>query len=569
MEQIIKFINSLNPAQRAVIIGGFSILFVFLIGLLIYSNVKANDAKLNYTIASNLTKNQVMLASNELENSGIPFGIVGNGNSLTLRTSKANVNIAKIKLVTSEAIVSKHTGWEIFDKSSLGTTNFENNVKYLRATEGELGRSLESLNAILSATVKIAIAKQSVFTQRKTEPTASAILNIKDGTPLSAKQIMGIKNFIASSIPKLNVQNIKLINQNGSLLEQNEQSTNNEKYLSHEIYKKKLEKNFEEKIITLLEPFIGVGKIVAIVSVSLDYTNQLIEQEVYEPEGTIRSQENTESTNLTEDKKNTVGGLPGVQNNIENPDAQSNGNAKIKSSSENAKNITNYEISKKIIHQKDNAFAKINRLTAAVTFDSSSMENIEKKDDFLKNIKSIVEESIGVDAKRGDLVSIKSFKFLISDGKNNDGENSDGMDSEISNAATKSLFLEFGEYIQYILSAILFFIFYKKFISNNEIKLANSEGNIDGEEGSQAVGVSNENFDYEEFNPSVEKNKLKNKIRKQLLSNIDGLDPETLAKYEVLLEELENEINNTPEAMANMIEMLLNEGDSKLKNAKG
>ncbi|HFU75636.1 MAG TPA: flagellar M-ring protein FliF, partial [Arcobacter sp.] len=189
MDQLIKFINNLNAAQRAVIIGSFSLLFIFLIGLLIYSNMKANDEKLNYTIATSLTKNQVMMASNELEASGIPFSIIGSGNNLTLRTNKDNINIAKIKLVTSQTITSKHTGWEIFDKSSLGTTNFENNVKLLRATEGELARSLESLNGIISASVKIARPKESVFTQKKTDPSASAVLSLRQGVALTQKQI--------------------------------------------------------------------------------------------------------------------------------------------------------------------------------------------------------------------------------------------------------------------------------------------------------------------------------------------------------------------------------------------
>jgi len=563
MEQIFKFINSLNPAQRAVIMGGFSLLFVFLIGLLVYSNMKASDAKLNYTIASNLTKNQIMLASNELETAGIPFAIIGSGDSLTLRTSKSNVNIAKIKLVTSEAIVSKHTGWEIFDKSSLGTTNFENNVKFLRATEGELGRSLESLNNILSATVKIAIPKQSVFTQRKTEPTASAILNLRDGASLTSKQISGIKNFISSAIPKLKNKNIKLINQHGTLLEQDEQSAQSEKISSHEKYKSKVEKGFENKIITLLEPFIGQGRIVARVSVSLDYTNQQIEQEIFEPEGTIRSQETTESTAQAEDKKKQEAGVPGVQSNIQNPD-EKDGEIKSKSSNENAKNITNFEISKKIIHQKDNSFARIKRISAAVTFDSAVMDSIDKKDEFIDSIRAIVEESIGVNVDRGDLVSIKSFKFLISD-SNATSENVSNLDSSVSNAATKSLISDFGEYIQYLISAILLFIFYKKFIANNDISFSADSSDVNT---SEKVGVSDESFDYEDFNPTVSQNNLKNKVRKQLLSNIEGLDPETLAQYEVLLEELENEINNTPEGIAGMIEMLLGEGDSKLRGEK-
>jgi len=84
MEQIFSFINKLNTAQRAVIIGGFALLFVFLMGLLVYSNIKAKDEQFNFIIASHLTKNQVMLASNELDAAGIPYSVIGNGENLTL-----------------------------------------------------------------------------------------------------------------------------------------------------------------------------------------------------------------------------------------------------------------------------------------------------------------------------------------------------------------------------------------------------------------------------------------------------------------------------------------------------
>ena len=230
MDQLLKFVNNLNAAQRAVIIGGFSILFVLLVGLLVYSSLKAEDKKLNYTIASNLTKSEVMLASDELEASGIQFAVSGTGNSLTLKTSKEFINIAKIKLVTSEAATSKHVGWEIFEKSSLGTTNFENKVKYLRALEGELSRSLESLSGVLKANVKIAIPKDTIFTEKKSDTTASIMVSLKPGVFLTQKQIEGIKNFIASAIPDLKHENIQLIDQDGSLMQQSEEDANNKLY---------------------------------------------------------------------------------------------------------------------------------------------------------------------------------------------------------------------------------------------------------------------------------------------------------------------------------------------------
>ncbi len=554
MDQIFKFINNLNAGQRAVIIGGFSILFVFLIGLLIYSNMKANDEKLNYTIATNLTKNQIMLASNELEAAGIPFSILGNGDNLTLKTNKENVNIAKIKLVTSESVTNKHTGWEIFDKSSLGSTNFENNVKYLRATEGELSRSLEALYGVISANVKIAIPKDTVFVEKKVDPTASAVLNLKPGITLTAKQIEGIKNFIASAVPNLKPENIKLIDQDGSILEKNEEDMDNLKYQSHEKYKKKLEADYEEKIIALLEPFIGVNRIIAKVTVSLDFKNQLVEQEIFDPEGTIRSQQTTESTSNKEEKDAAKAGVPGVQSNIQNPN-EDNALTKSKASAEETKNTVNYEISKKVIKEKDNAFAKVDKIQAAVTFDSSVLDKATDKAAFLAQMKSIVESGIGINTTRGDNVSVEAFKFLIAD------ENGTATEDSLGGMAAKTLLQEYGEYIQYLISAILLFVFYKKFIASNGIELVGGSSAAAKEK----VGVADEDFDYESFNPNVEKNKLKNKIRNQILGSIDGLDKETIAQYEVLVEELDTQINNHPGDIAKMIELLLTEGDKKLK----
>ena len=459
MEQIFKFINNLNTAQRAVIIGGFSILFLFLIGLLIYSNIKSKDEELNYTIASSLTKAQVILASTELDASSIPYAIIGSGNNLTLRTNKNNINIAKIKLVTSDASTAKHTGWEIFDKSSLGTTNFENKVKYLRALEGELARSLESISGILSANVKIAIPKESVFTQRKIDPTASAVLNLREGTTLSQRQVEGIKSFIASSIPKLKIENIKLINQNGSLLESNPESIENLKYIEHEKYKTKLENDYENKIKDLLLPFLGDQRIVAKVSIELDFTKKIINEEIYEPEGTIRSQQTTEIAAKSDAQEPQKGGVPGAESNIEDPENE-NKLKTTKTSKEEAKNVTNYEISKKIISEKNNAYAGISNITAAVTFDSAVLEKVENKEEFINSLNSIVQVAIGYQEKRGDSVTVKSFKFIGLQPFGSENENTASEeDGGLSLLTTQTMIKEYSNYIQYLIAMILLFVF--------------------------------------------------------------------------------------------------------------
>jgi flagellar M-ring protein FliF len=572
MDQLLKFINNLNTAQRAVVIGGFSLLFILLVGLLVYSSIKAEDKKLNYTIAANLTKSQVMLASDELEASGIQFAVIGTGNNLTLKTSKEFINIAKIKLVTSEAATSKHVGWEIFEKSSLGTTNFENKVKYLRALEGELSRSLEALTGVLRANVKIAIPKDTIFTEKKNDTTASAMVSLKPGAFLTQKQIDGIKNFIASAVPDLKEENIQLIDQDGTLLQLSADDLNNQKSTTQNKYKENLEEDYSKKVVALLEPFVGVGRVVAKVTISLDFVKKDVEEEIYNPEGSIRSQQVVENTSNSQGMPSDTGGVAGVDNNIQTP-ATGTGNNNIASNSEGTNTVTNYEISKKIITQKDNNYTNIKRITAAVTFDSSVLKDVTNKDEFISSLESIVQDTIGYDKVRGDKITVKDFKFIGVKPIDQIGQTLDENGNVIvmDNASVdttsmiKSILKEFSEYIQYLIAGILLFIFYKKFIASNEVVIL-------GDGTKQNVDINDENLvkdmltDYEnEFDSTTAQGRLKSKVKSQILNNIDGLDEESAAKYEVFIEELDREINNNPLEIARMIELLLNEGSTSFK----
>lgn len=515
-----------------------------------------------------------MLASDELEASGIDFAVIGTGNNLTLKTSKEFINIAKIKLVTSEAATSKHVGWEIFEKSSLGTTNFENKVKYLRALEGELSRSLESLTGVLRASVKIAIPKDTIFTERKTEPTASAVLSLKPGIFLTQKQIDGIKNFIASAVSDLKEENIRLIDQDGSLLQKSPDDMASQKSFSQNKYKQKLEDDYEKKIVEVLEPFVGAGRVVARVTVALDFIMQDIQEEIYEPEGTIRAQQIIENTSSSTGTGSSSGGVAGVDNNIQTPGAGA-GNGNSSSSSEGTNTVTNYEISKKIIKQKDNNYSRIKRITAGVSFDSSVLKDVEDKDEFLRSIESIVQDTIGYELKRGDKVTVRSFKFLgvqpIGSVNQKVDENGnvivEGSESSVDTLAmVKSILKEFSEYFQYLIAAILLFVFYKKFIVNHEVViLGDKKGAKPGEEGDDGL-VDDMLADYEDsFDSQAAQGRLKSKVKSQILNNIEGLDEESAAKYEVLIEELDKEINNNPAEIAKMVELLLAEGDDNFK----
>ena len=352
-------------------------------------------------------------------------------------------------------------------------------------------------------------------------------------------------------------ENIKLINQNGSLLENSEEDIESLKYIQHEKYKNKLEVDYENKIKDLLANVLGGNRMSAKVSIELDFTKQEISQEIYDPEGTIRSQQTTEIASQSDAQEPKPGGVPGVQSNIEDPEAQ-NSMKTTKASSEEAKNVTNYEISKKIINQKNNAYASIANITAAVTFDSKILEKIENKEEFLAGLNAIVQEAIGYKEKRGDRVTVKAFKYLEVDEKANQAQQEE---SSLNVSNVQNMFKEYEQYIQYLIAMILLFIFYKKFIANNEIVLM-------GENKTANTNVMDDDFDFNEFDGADARSKLKAKVKSQILNNLDGLDQEEAAKYEVLIEQIDKAVSDNPQDIAQMIKMLLQEGDGKFK-AKG
>ncbi|MDX4057144.1 flagellar basal-body MS-ring/collar protein FliF [Aliarcobacter skirrowii] len=570
LDQLIKFINNFNKAQKMAIFGGIGLLALLIIGFLIFTTVKSKEKQYNYIIASNLTQADVMRATEELEGAGIDFIVTGSGSDLTLRTTQQFVNIAKIKLVTSEASSNKHVGWEIFEKSTIGTTNFENKVKYLRALEGELSRSLESLSSVLKADVKIAIPKETIFTEKRAQTTASAVITLKQGLFLTQKQIDGIKNFIASAVPELKNENIQLIDSEGNLLELSTEDINRQQSTVQTKFKDKVEEDYEKKIISLLEPVVGFGRVVAKVNVVLDFVKKDIEEEIYSPEGTIRSQQVIESASDSTGLPNDMQ-VVGVDNNIQPPQIASDGN-KLSSSSESSNTVTNYEISRKIISQKDSNFSNIRRVTASVTFDSTVLENHPQKDLFLANLQSLVEDAIGFDKNRGDKVSVKDFKFLTLKSYDANGQALDefgnviGGQNEYFDASTiKTILDEYKDYIQYLIIGIILFIFYRRFVSNSELVIL-------GEGKKEELSIDDEDLVKDmlaglddELDQNTAQGRLKSKVKSQILNNIDGLDEESAAKYEVFIEELDREINNNPADIARMIELLLSEGNVNFK----
>ena len=208
-----------------------------------------------------------------------------------------------------------------------------------------------------------------------------------------------------------------------------------------------------------------------------------------------------------------------------------------------------------------------------MTFDSSILKDIPNKDEFIASLESVVQDTIGYDKVRGDKITVRDFKFIgvkpIEQVTQTVDENGNavivGEESTDTISMIKSILKDFSEYIQYIIAAILLLIFYRKFIANNEVVII-GDGTKKKVDGYDENLVKDMLSDYEnEFDASTAQGRLKSKVKSQILNNIDGLDEESAARYEVFIEELDREINNNPLEIARMIELLLNEGSVTFK----
>ena len=459
-KQIIAFFNKLNKQQKYIIIGSI-VAVIAIIAFLIVFNTTSSKPKNNYAILfENLKPQDAALIVQYLDKHNIPYVIPQDG---VIEVPRNEVAKLRLDIAAQGLPKSSTVGFELFDKNSFGATAFEERIKYLRALEGELERTIDSIDAVESAKVNIAIPKQSVFVSKQTPPTASVLIKLKPNMILTPKQIQGIKYLVASAVPRLKPENVKIVDQYGNPLGENDELTQNNELLKTEmIYKKRLEQGLENKIVNLLAPIVGgKNKVVAKVNVDIDFSQVKSKSTIYDPNNVVRSEQTIE-VNKIGMKPKPVGGVPGAVSNIGPVQGLKNNN--IVEKYNKSETTTNYEISTTIKDVKE-PFAKIRRITAAVVVDGHYKKDKNGKIKYipltkieLANIENLVKNAIGFDPKRGDSVTVTSFEFANS-----------GINSNVSKTGMimQKVSMYLGPIlpiIKYLILAIILFVFYKKVI---------------------------------------------------------------------------------------------------------
>ena len=360
----------------------------------------------------------------QLSQMNIPYKNADGG---TILVPADKVHEARLKLASQGLPKGSIVGFEILESQKFGLTQFQEQLNYQRGLEGELARSIQTLAPVAAARVHLALPKASGFLRDKEPPTASVLLQLHPGQTLDRSQVAGIVHLVASSVPELNIKNVSVVDQHGSLLAS--QSDGVAGLNSSQLdYLAQVESTTIKRIEDILEPIVGRGNVRAQVTADVDFSNVESEDETFKPnqgpdKAAIRSQSSTESS-----QPGGAGaqGVPGALSNQppapatapitgQQPPLNPAAAAAVAGGNSHKESVTNYEIDKNI-KRTHTASGQIRRLTAAVVVNNKPAEGgqgagtpWDAKE--IENLQALVRQAMGYTEQRGDSLNLVNAAF--------------------------------------------------------------------------------------------------------------------------------------------------------------
>ncbi len=359
---------------------------------------------------SNLSSDDLGTISTQLKERKIKFKIAV-GETAVLVPAK-DVFDLRIQLASEGLPRGGGVGFEIFDKTTLGMSEFIQKLNLMRATTGELTRTINSLDVVDSARVHIAAPKKSVFLEDERKTTASVVLKLK--RHISQGQVQGIVHLVASSVEGLNPEDVTIVDTKGSILASGEERSTIAHLTASQLdFKQNVANIIENRILSMLGNVLGREKITAKVSADVDFKQTEQTEEIFDPDSqVVRSEQRNEESNVG---STPVGGIVGATAN------QPGGTAGQSAPGGPAKNeklneTINYEINK-IIKRTINPVGEIKKLSVAVMIDGTYDKNnkyVPRTAEEMQQYKKIVERAVGYDEDRGDEIEVVNVAFDIS-----------------------------------------------------------------------------------------------------------------------------------------------------------
>jgi flagellar M-ring protein FliF len=392
-------LSFLSPQQKRLIFVGLPVLVV-----LAYAAFFVFD-RMNYgPLYTNISPQDGAAVVKELEAEKIPYAISSGGS--VIEVPRGLIYQTRIKLAGKNVPTGGAVGFEIFEKTPFGISEFTQQVNYLRALQGELSRTINSIAAIQSSRVHLAIPSRSNFLGPEEKPSASVVVDLRPGFHLSPDQVQGIVNLVASSVPKLSSEKVTVIDSSGRPLKEivPVAATTEAERLNQ--FKIKYEQELERRVETMLDPVLGPGKVVVRSNAVVNLQETQMMKEEFDPDNrVVRSQRRT-----IDDSGVKPGGAPGVQSNIPGGEAYKTTDSPSKRSSE----AVIYEVGRTTSRISEPR-GQVQKISVAVLVDGKYEKDkyISRTAEEMEVIKGVVKRAVGFDSDRGDEIEVANVPFKV------------------------------------------------------------------------------------------------------------------------------------------------------------
>ena len=435
--------NQLSQGKK---VAALSLVALALASLLVMSLwLKAPDYQLLY---ANLSQEDAGAIVEKLKNQKIPYEVSNGGR--TIRVASDMIHETRLQLAGEGLPEGSDVGLEMFEDAPLGMTDFIQKINFQRALQGELTRTIKTLDAVAQVRVHLVIPKDNLFRKQKPKGKASITLKLKSGKSLSEGQIQGIVHLVSASVGSIEASNVVIVDVNGNLLSGGKEpsegammSTSNFKH------KLRVQKELQAKIIKMLEDALGSGKVIAKISTDLDFEQVERTEEIFDPDSQVVRSENQ----ISESSVGSIppGGIPGVQALV--PSGEDSGSGAGQAAQRNKSNaVFNYEINKEV-RRISKPVGEITKLSVAVMIDGTMAgdpaEYQPRTPEEMAKYLQMVQSAVGFDAERGDVVQVENIQF--------DHSQLDKEKAEIESAEQIDLALEVGKLVVGLIFLIMFF----------------------------------------------------------------------------------------------------------------
>ncbi len=424
VQNLVDFFKSLDMTRRLGLVGLSGLLLAIMVGIVVWSS--KTDYKVLYT---DLTKEDSGTIARMLEEGKIPYQVADDGK--TIKVPEDHVEIWRLEIAKKGVNFTGTVGYEVFDKQAFGTTSFVQKINKQRALEGELVKTIMHIKGITRARIHLSIPESSPFVSERKPPSASIVLDVERGVTMTNDEVKGIQSLVSSSVDGMRSHNVVVIDSRGKKLSENDGDQMSNETANRMALETRMNSAYERKVEEILSRVIGEGKVIAKVSVKMDFTEKVETQTSYDNENAAVVSEVRNESKMVGVRPSPQG-IPGARSNLPG-EAPQPGIPETRNDVDKSLVTRNMAVPT-IVTKSKKPTAEISNLSVAVMVDGKKVGIKDKNgmpvldeegiptskyqawsEEELQNFQQIVSSSLGISTVRGDKLVIKNMEFAKED----------------------------------------------------------------------------------------------------------------------------------------------------------